>query len=505
VGKVTGFLEYPREGPRYRPVPIRLRDWHEVYEPQSDLEIATQGARCMDCGIPFCMQGCPLGNLIPTFNDAVYRLRWAEGASELFRTNNFPEFTGRLCPAPCESACVLGISSDPVTIERVEYEVVEHAFANGFAVSSTTPNETGRRVAVVGSGPAGLAAAAQLRSVGHGVDVYERSDAIGGLLRYGIPEFKMEKSVLDRRLAQMRAEGTVFRTHVSVGADAGEVAGASAPGGTVVPAAEVRYEFDALVLATGSTRPRDLEVPGRQLDGVHYAMEFLKPSNQVCEGALQASPITAAGKHVVIIGGGDTGADCLGTVHRQGAASVHQLEILPSPPAVRGADNPWPTWPLIFRTSSAHEEGGERIFAVTTVELLGDGEGVGVGHVRALRLQQVSSEVVDGRPQFLPVAGTETELEADLVLLAMGFSGPERLGVVAELGLELDARGNVAVGKGFATSVDGVFACGDMARGQSLIVWAIAEGRAAAAEVDRFLMGTTSLPRPIVAGQLALR
>ncbi len=498
-----GFLRFGRVAPTRRPVAVRLQDWREVYQPFDPELVRQQAARCMDCGIPFCHEGCPLGNLIPEWNDLVYRDRYAEAALRLEATNNFPEFTGRLCPAPCEGSCVLGINAEPVSIKQVELEIAE------WGASRLEPRHarvvTGKRVAVVGSGPAGLAAAQQLTRAGHEVVVYERAERIGGLLRYGIPEFKMEKSVLDRRLAQMRGEGTVFRTHVSVGADAGEVAGASAPGGTVVPAAEVRYEFDALVLATGSTRPRDLEVPGRQLDGVHYAMEFLKPSNQVCEGTLQASPITAAGKHVVIIGGGDTGADCLGTVHRQGAASVHQLEILPSPPAVRGADNPWPTWPLIFRTSSAHEEGGERIFAVTTVELLGDGEGVGVGHVRALRLQQVSSEVVDGRPQFLPVAGTETELEADLVLLAMGFSGPERLGVVAELGLELDARGNVAVGKGFATSVDGVFACGDMARGQSLIVWAIAEGRSAAASVDRYLMGTTGLPQPIVAGQLALR
>jgi len=506
-----GFLRFGRVGPTRRPVAVRLHDWREVYEPFAPQLVREQAARCMDCGIPFCHEGCPLGNLIPEWNDLVYRDQFAEAAARLEATNNFPEFTGRLCPAPCEGSCVLGINAEPVSIKQVELEIAE------WGAERLEPRParvaTGKRVAVVGSGPAGLAAAQQLTRAGHEVVVYERAERIGGLLRYGIPEFKMEKSVLDRRLAQMRAEGTVLRSGVSVGTDAGEVPGASAPGVTVVSAASLQAEFDALVLAAGSTRPRDLEVPGRHLEGVHFAMEYLKPSNQVSEGTLEASPITAAGKHVVIIGGGDTGADCLGTVHRQGAASVHQLEILPAPPPGRAADNPWPTWPLIFRTSSAHEEGGERVFSVTTVELLGDGEGgvdggVGAaasGHVRALRLQQVSSEFVDGRPQFVPVVGTETELEADLVLLAMGFSGPERLGVVAELGLDLDGRGNVAVGRDFATSAEGVFACGDMARGQSLIVWAIAEGRAAAAAADRYLMGTTGLPQPIVAGQLALR
>jgi glutamate synthase (NADPH/NADH) small chain len=501
-------LRFGRVAPTRRPVAVRLHDWREVYEPFAPELVREQAARCMDCGIPFCHEGCPLGNLIPEWNDLVYRDRYEEAAARLEATNNFPEFTGRLCPAPCEGSCVLGINAEPVSIKQVELEIAEWGAEH--LEPRTARVVTGKRVAVVGSGPAGLAVAQQLTRAGHEVVVYERAERIGGLLRYGIPEFKMEKSVLDRRLAQMRAEGTLFRSGVSVGADAGEVPGSSAPGGAVVPAVSLRSEFDALVLAAGATRPRDLEVPGRHLDGVHFAMDFLKPSNQVCEGTLQTSPITAAGKHVVIIGGGDTGADCLGTVHRQGAASVHQLEILPAPPPVRAADNPWPTWPLIFRTSSAHEEGGERVFAVTTVELLGDGEGAGSGaaasgHVRALRLQQVCSEIVEGRLQFVPVAGTETELEADLVLLAMGFSGPERLGVVAELGLELDARGNVAVGKDFATSTEGVFACGDMARGQSLIVWAIAEGRSAAAAVDRYLMGTTGLPQPIVAGQLALR
>jgi glutamate synthase (NADPH/NADH) small chain len=499
-------MRIERQLPSRRPVKVRVRDWREVYEPFAPELVRAQAARCMDCGIPFCHEGCPLGNLIPEWNDLVYRDRLADASARLEATNNFPEFTGRLCPAPCEGSCVLGINAEPVSIKQVELEIAEWGAAHLQPQPANAP--TGKRVAVVGSGPAGLAAAQQLTRAGHDVVVYERAERIGGLLRYGIPEFKMEKSVLDRRLAQMEQEGTIFRTGVSIGtspAGPEEVQGAAAPWAAVISARKLRHDFDALVLACGSTRPRDLEVPGRQLAGVHFALEYLKPSNRVREGSLAATPITAAGKHVVIIGGGDTGADCLGTVHRQGAASVHQLEILPAPPPARSADNPWPTWPLIFRTSSAHEEGGRRVFAVTTVELTGDAGGSLPAHVRALRLQEVASEVLDGRVQLVPVPGTETELEADLVLIAMGFLGPERTGVVADLALELDSRGNLAVGHDFATSVDGVFACGDMARGQSLIVWAIAEGRAAAAEVDRFLMGTTSLPRPIVAGQLALR
>jgi glutamate synthase (NADPH/NADH) small chain len=501
-----------RQGPGRRPIEVRLRDWREVYEPFPPELVAEQASRCMDCGIPFCHEGCPLGNLIPEWNDLVYRGRYEEAAARLEATNNFPEFTGRLCPAPCEGSCVLGINSDPVSIKQVELEIAEWGAAELHPRVALTP--TGKRVAVVGSGPAGLAAAQQLTRAGHEVTVYERAERIGGLLRYGIPEFKMEKAVLDRRLDQMRSEGTVFRTGVSVGwssaspegmTSLAEVPGAAATGAQVISAAELLSSCDAVVLAGGSTRPRNLDVPGRDLDGVHFAMEYLKPSNQVCEGSLSSTPITAAGKHVVIVGGGDTGADCLGTVHRQGAASVHQLEILQAPPAVRAADNPWPTWPVILRSSSAHEEGGERIFGVTTAALVGDGDDGHGGHVRALRLQQVNQQLVDGRLDFVPVAGTETEIEADLVLLAMGFAGPERCGVVAELGLDLDGRGNVAVSPGYETSAAGVFACGDMARGQSLIVWAIAEGRSAAANVDRHLMGTTSLPQPIVAGQLALR
>jgi glutamate synthase (NADPH/NADH) small chain len=469
VGKVTGFLEYPREGPHYRPVPVRLRDWHEVYEPQSDEEIAIQGARCMDCGIPFCMQGCPLGNPIPAFNDRVYRSRWAEAAQQLFLTNNFPEFTGRLCPAPCESACVLAIASEPVTIERVEYEVAEHAFRNGFPVSMATPAETGKRVAVVGSGPAGLAAAAQLRSVGHAIAVYERSDAIGGLLRYGIPEFKMEKSVLDRRLDVMHDAGIVFHTGIDIGDSA-------------TPLSGLREQYDAVVLALGSTRPRLLEVPGADLPGVVPAMTFLEAANRAVTNKVPPT-ISASGQHVVILGGGDTGADCLGTVHRHGAASVTQIEILDRPPEERPPHEPWPTMARLFKTTSAHAEGGERRFSTETLEFRGDG-----------RVQ--SMVVIDH------VSGEKVSVPADLVLIAAGFVGPEldALGLdgeshtTARTTLSVDAQWRV-------TSLEGstpVFACGDAVRGQSLIVWAIAEGRSAASAVDHFLSDAPStLPAPV--------
>ena len=508
MGKPTGFMEHERELPRRRPVPVRLRDWREVYEPFPTERAREQAARCMDCGIPFCHDGCPLGNLIPEWNDLAYRDDWSAAIERLHATNNFPEFTGRLCPAPCEAACVLGINADPVTIERIEYEIAERAWHEGWVRPHPPRERTTKRVAVVGSGPAGLAAAQQLARAGHSVVVFERAERPGGLLRYGIPEFKMEKAVLDRRLAQLRAEGVVFRTSVSVGESPAEpgddepglhrgLGTANAPDVTVVSAAGLRQEFDALVLAGGSTRPRDLEVPGRQLRGVHFALDYLKPSNLVREGALGESPISAAGRHVVIIGGGDTGADCLGTAHRQGAASVHQLEILPEPPSSRSAEHPWPVWPIILRTSSAHEEGGRRLYSVTTTELVDDGTGA----VKGLRGHQV--EFVEGT--FRVVEETDFELPCDLVILAMGFTGAERYGVVGELGLELDRRGSVAVDQGWATNVEGVFACGDMARGQSLIVWAIAEGRSAAAAVDRWLMGDSALPAPLVPGQLALR
>jgi glutamate synthase (NADPH/NADH) small chain len=502
MGDIHGFMKFPRHLPSRRPVPVRLRDWKEVYEPFPVESAQEQGARCMDCGIPFCHEGCPLGNLIPEWNDLVYRDDWSEAVERLHATNNFPEFTGRLCPAPCEGSCVLGINDDPVTIERIEYEIIERAWQEGWVAPVSPATSTGKRVAVVGSGPAGLAAAQQLTRAGHQVVVFERAEKPGGLLRYGIPEFKMEKAVLDRRLDQLVAEGVEFRCGVSVGERAPEVPAASAPDVTVVGAQALVDEFDSVLLAGGATLPRDLPAPGRELAGIERAMDFLKPSNLVQEGGLEASPLSAEGKHVVIIGGGDTGADCLGTVHRQGALSVHQLEIMPEPPPERTGENPWPTWPLILRTSSALEEGGERIFSVTTAEFLGDED----GHVRALRGEQV--EVVygeGGRPEFLPVEGSEFELPCELVLLAMGFLGTERQGVVDELGLEVNERGSVVADPSWSTNVDGVFVCGDMTRGQSLIVWAIAEGRSAAASVDRYLMGRTALPAPIVPGQLALR
>ncbi|MGB8651679.1 MAG: glutamate synthase subunit beta [Mycobacteriales bacterium] len=474
-----GFLKIDRQGPTRRPVDVRIRDWKEVYEDFPAEATKDQAARCMDCGIPFCHNGCPLGNLIPEWNDLVYKDDWREAIERLHATNNFPEFTGRLCPAPCEAACVLGINADAVTIKQVEVEIVDRAFEQGWVAPQPALEKTGRRVAVVGSGPAGLAAAQQLTRAGHDVVVYERADRIGGLLRYGIPEFKMEKAVLDRRLEQMRAEGTVFRTGVDVGVDVGvEV---------------LKSDFDAVVLAGGSTLGRDLPVPGRDLDGIHLAMDYLVPANRVQEGDLETWPITAEGKHVVIIGGGDTGADCLGTAHRQGAASVTQLEIMPEPPRTRADSTPWPTWPLMYRTSSAHEEGGERVFSVNTQRFVG-GSGEREGKVDALELVEV--ELKDGR--FEPVPGSERTLPAQLVLLAMGFTGPQVSGLLEELGVEIDGRGNVVRDGGWATTVPGVFVAGDMGRGQSLIVWAIAEGRSAAAAVDAYLGGSTTLPAPVL-------
>ncbi len=502
MGDVTGFMKYDRALPARRPVPVRLRDWKEVYEPFSAEATSQQGARCMDCGIPFCHEGCPLGNLIPEWNDLVYRDDWAEAIDRLHATNNFPEFTGRLCPAPCEGSCVLGINADPVAIERIEYEISERAWAEGWVEPVRPSAPTGKRVAVVGSGPAGLAAAQQLVRAGHAVVVFERAERPGGLLRYGIPEFKMEKAVLDRRLEQLEAEGVEFRCGVSIGAPSPEVPRAVAEGAVIVPTADLVAEYDAVVLAGGATLPRDLPAIGRDLTGIHRAMDYLKPSNMVQEGSLDAPPITAEGKHVIIIGGGDTGADCLGTAHRQGARSVHQLEIMPEPSEGRPSDNPWPTWPLVLRTSSALEEGGERVFSVTTDQFLSGAS----GQVVALRGHEVElTKGSGGRPGFAAVDGSEFELPCDLVLLAMGFLGAETEGVVADLGLELDPRGSVVADDHWATNVDNVFVCGDMTRGQSLIVWAIAEGRSAAAAVDRHLMGDTSLPAPIVPGQLALR
>jgi glutamate synthase (NADPH/NADH) small chain len=430
----------------------------------------------MDCGIPFCHNGCPLGNLIPEWNDLVWRDDWRAASERLHATNNFPEFTGRLCPAPCETSCVLGINSDPVTIKQVEVSIIDRAWDSGWVTPQPPERSTGKAVAVIGSGPAGLAAAQQLARAGHTVAVFERADRIGGLLRYGIPEFKMEKAHLDRRLRQMAQEGVKFRPGVEVGVD--------------ITGSDLRKRYDAVVLAIGATRWRDLPVPGRELNGVHQAMEYLPGANRVQEGDFDEAPIDAAGKHVVIIGGGDTGADCLGTAIRQGAASVTQLEIMPTPPQARPSAQPWPTYPMVFRVSSAHEEGGDRMFAVSTECFLGDD-----GRVTALRLSDV--EFVDGR--FVPVEGTSRDIPADLVFLAMGFTGPEPEGLVADLGLAVNERGSIVRDDDYATSLQGVFVAGDAGRGQSLIVWAIAEGRAAAAAVDRYLTGDTNLPSPIPA------
>src|SRR6478736_4076341 len=481
MGEATGFLQWARETPTRRPVPVRLLDWREVYEPFPADKVQTQAGRCMDCGIPFCNNGCPLGNLIPDWNDLVYRDLWRDAVERLHATNNFPEFTGRLCPAPCEAACVLGINADPVAIKQVEVEIIDRAWAEGWVTPKPASVRTGKRIAVIGSGPSGLAAAQQLTRAGHEVIVLERADRIGGLLRYGIPEFKMEKRHLDRRIAQMEAEGTEFRTSVNVGVD--------------ITADELRAEFDAIVLAGGATAARDLPIPGRELGGIHQAMEYLPQANRVALGeaptADGSDQIVATDKDVVIIGGGDTGADCLGTSIRQGARSITQLEIMPQPGTDRAPGQPWPTYPMTFRVSSAHEEGGDRVYAVSTQEFVGDDD----GHVASLRLVEVDAK-------FQPVEGTERDIPAQLVLLAMGFTGPERArpegpGLIDQLGVELDERGNVKRDASYAASVPGVYVAGDVGRGQSLIVWAIAEGRSAAAAVDSYLTGSTTLPAPI--------
>jgi glutamate synthase (NADPH/NADH) small chain len=470
MGKVTGFVEYVREAPERRPVGERVNDWFEVYQEFSEDKVRTQGARCMDCGVPFCHTGCPLNNIIPDWNDLVYRDRWRAAIRVLHATNNFPEFTGRICPAPCEAACVLGISEPPVTIKVIEKTIIEHAFREGWIQPEPPARRTGKRVAVVGSGPAGLAAAQQLNRAGHSVTVFEKADRIGGLLRYGIPEFKMEKRVLDRRLEQMIAEGVEFQTNVHVGRS--------------MTGAALKKDFDAILLAGGAEQPRDLPVPGRELNGIHFAMEFLPQQNKVCEGDDVPEQILATGKSVVIIGGGDTGADCLGTSHRQKAASVHQFEIMPMPPNDRAPQTPWPLWPLQLRVESSHEEGGIREWSMATMSFTGDENG---------RVSKLHGIRVGPGPKFEPMPGSEFTLDAELVLLAMGFTGPVKSGLIEQLGVALDARGNVAADSSYATNVPGVFAAGDLRRGQSLVVWAIAEGRKAAEGMHRYLVNAESL------------
>jgi glutamate synthase (NADPH) small chain len=480
MGKPTGFIEIQRKKHPTRPVEERVQDWREIYLAYPTGELEMQGARCMDCGIPFCHQGCPLGNLIPDWNDLVYRDRWHAAIERLHSTNNFPEFTGKLCPAPCEGSCVLGINDYPVTIKSIEASIIDRAWDENWVVPQPPVTRTWKKVAVIGSGPAGLAAADQLNHAGHSVTVFEKSDRIGGLLRYGIPEFKMEKRFLDRRLALLEEEGVVFRAGIHVGVD--------------VPVSRLRADYDAILLAGGAGQPRDLPVPGRDLRGIHFAMDYLTLQNRRNEGdeIPESQFISAKDKHVIIIGGGDTGADCLGTAHRQGALAVHQLELLPMPPEERTANNPWPEWPQIFRVSGAHEEGGERLFAVSTQRFSGEG-----GHVRRLHAVQVEMVKNDARVTFAPLPGSEFELAADLVLLAMGFTGPEKSALLDDFGIALTSRGNVARDARWMTNAKGVFTAGDMQRGQSLIVWAIAEGRSAARAIDEYLMGESQLPAPL--------
>ncbi len=478
MGKITGFLEFEREKQPYRPVAERLKDWQQVMQPWPVEPIKTQASRCMDCGIPFCHQGCPLGNLIPDWNDLVYRDQWLEAIDRLHATNNFPEFTGTLCPAPCEGACVLGINDDPVTIKAVEISIIDKAWENGWVKPMPPEIKTGKKVAVIGSGPAGLAAAQQLCRAGHDVTVFERDDRIGGLLRYGIPEFKMEKRVLDRRLDQMRTEGVFFKTNCHVGVN--------------VSVDELKKEFAALILTGGACARRDLPIPGRELKGVYQAMDYLPLQNRRCEGDTIPDEqfISAKGKHVVIIGGGDTGADCLGTAHRQGAKSVTSLEIMPRPPEIRSPNNPWPEWPFILRTTSAHEEGGERLYSVSTKQFIGDEN----GNLKELEVAKVEVQREAGRIIFNEVPGSNFTIPCELVLLAMGFTGAEKEGMLAQLGVCINDRGNVWRDNNWMTSVPGVFTAGDMQHGQSLIVWAISEGRSAARGVDEYLMGSSDLP-----------
>jgi glutamate synthase (NADPH/NADH) small chain len=472
MGKTTGFMEYTRETPQRRPPAERIKDWFEVYLPFPEDKIRTQGARCMDCGVPFCHTGCPLNNIIPDWNDLVYHGRWREAIRQLHATNNFPEFTGRICPAPCEAACVLAINEPAVTIKQIEKTIVDRAFESGYIRPEPSEVRTGKRVAIIGSGPAGLAAAQQLARAGHDVTVFEKNDRVGGLLRYGIPHFKMEKHLIDRRLEQMRGEGVRFETHAHVGVN--------------VPVEDLRRDFHAILLAGGAELPRDLEVSGRELNGIHFAMEYLPQWNRRCEGDTIPDDVAirAGGKRVVIIGGGDTGADCLGTTHRQVPLSVTQFELLPKPPDDRSPSTPWPLWPMQLRSESSHEEGGIRDWSVSTTRFTGD-EHDNVKQLHAVR--------VGPPPEFEPVPGTEFTMEADLVLLAMGFLGPVKSGMIEQLGVKLDARGNVATDGNYMSSLPGVFAAGDMRRGQSLVVWAITEGRKAARAVDVYLMGESKL------------
>jgi glutamate synthase (NADPH/NADH) small chain len=475
MGKITGFLEYEREAPHKEPVADRLKHWREFEQKLPEDQLRLQGARCMDCGIPFCHKGCPLGNIIPDWNDLVYRNRWKDAIQRLHSTNNFPEFTGRICPAPCEEACVLNINNDPVTIKNIEKNIVDYAFKEGWVVPELPEKKTGKKVAVVGSGPAGMACAQQLARAGHDVTLFERDDRIGGLLRYGIPDFKMEKHLIDRRMQQMAAEGVTFKPGVHVG--------------VTIRGDELKKQFDAVVLSGGATKPRDLPVPGREAKGIHFAMEFLPQQNKVVAGDTVASQIKATGKRVVILGGGDTGSDCLGTSNRHGATSVHQFELLPEPPKDRPA-HVWPNWPMILRTSSSHEEGVTRDFSINTKGFVADEQ----GRVRALKGVRLDWQQENGRPVMKEVPGSEFEIPCELVLLALGFLGPEPDTAIAQLGCELTDRGNVKAGPDYQTTVPGVFACGDMRRGQSLVVWAIWEGRECARGVDAFLMGETSLP-----------
>jgi glutamate synthase (NADPH/NADH) small chain len=465
LGDPKGFLSTPRELPKRRPVDVRIKDWNEVYEPQSFEHLQKQAGRCMDCGIPFCHQGCPLGNLIPEWNDLMWRSDKESAIDRLHATNNFPEFTGRLCPAPCETACVIGINADAVTIKQVELRTIEEAFGASNVKPLPPDRLSGKTVAVIGSGPAGLAVAQQLTRAGHTVAVYERAEKIGGLLRYGIPEFKMEKHIVDRRLVQMEKEGTRFRAGVNVGVD--------------ITGAQLRSRYDAVVLAVGATQWRDINIPGREFKGIYQAMEYLPWGNKEALGEITERPINVEGKDVIILGGGDTGADCLGTAIRQGAKSVTQLEIMPRPTDERPSNAPWPTYPMIFRVSSAHEELDNRIFSVSTEEFLGDSE----GNLRALKI--VETEFKDGK--FSPIPGTEREIPAQFAFLAMGFTGPEQNELIKQLEVELDDRGNIKRDENYQSSSEGVFVAGDAGRGQSLIVWAIAEGRSAAAAVDSYL------------------